>query len=371
MYKVLCLQGALALLSAFLIQGTLGTPCGLNQFEFLSRCFCKIGFDPRGDESDKGAGGDAAPKPTLMCDVPVGSIGGCPCPEDQLHLNNATWYWNGDTSERGIRCTNLCRSNNQIGVPYSIPVEWSDNNNWKQIGFYKKELTIASERRRHNHLIERLDEFAEGFASWGWLNGSHLGTVMEFGAGGYTQTRNILERTKGVTLSSVALLDPQINSYRQIKSCSFESGNLTIRPHPQSTVQAETSWPTQLVESTVEEYGQRRDRKVFDTVISMNVLVYAKNATAFLQTLHDSLRQGGLLLFHDRWFDAPAHSSRCKMSGFLVNVLQVKRPLLDHFLAQYTWQYYSTNQTAGQAFRQREWCRHDHERGYFVGGIKK
>lgn len=326
----------------------------------MGRCFCRIGFDPHGET------------PPLVCDVPVLSIGGCQCPEDRSFLHNASWYWQGDQSEKGIRCTNLCRSNNQVGAPYSIPLEWRDNNNWKQIGFYRKELTIASERRRSNHLIERLDEFAEGYNSWGWLNNSHLGDVIEFGAGGYTQIRNVLERTRGVTLSSISLLDPQIHSYRKIQGCSYEAGNLTVRPQRKSTVDRETSWPTHLIESTVEDFGRAARGQVFDTVISMNVLVYAQNATAFLQTLHDSLRQGGLLLFHDRWFDSPAVSSKCKMSGFLTNVLQVRRPLLDHFLSHYRWKYYSTNQTAGQAYRSRDWCpRNDNERGYFVGGIKK
>lgn len=39
----------------------------------------------------------------------------------------------------------------------------------------------------------RLREMANGFDHFKKLNNTHLGSVVEFGAGGYTQTRNIFE----------------------------------------------------------------------------------------------------------------------------------------------------------------------------------
>jgi hypothetical protein len=36
-------------------------------------------------------------------------------------------------------------------------------------------------------------EFSEAFKQWHYLNHTNLGKVIEFGSGGYTQTRNILE----------------------------------------------------------------------------------------------------------------------------------------------------------------------------------
>lgn len=335
--------------------------CGLNQILFLNKCWCKPGYDPYPSNSDG-----------LVCNVTVIKIGPCICepdkPNDRSFLTNESWYYEGDKGESGIRCTNLCKSNNQIGVPYSIPDEWRDNNHWKQIGFYKKELTIASERRRHNHLIERLDEFGQGYSQWQFLNNANLGSVIEFGAGGYTQTRNIMERTHGIHIENVTLVDPMIFQYKKIKSCSYETGSLRING---------TMYKTELSDLVVEEWGRHNSGAQFDTAVSMNVLVYAQDAFKFLQTLHDSLKPGGLLLFHDRWFDDPSKSSRCRMSGFMTNVLQVKRPLLDHFLSLFDFHrgsgtYYSTNQTDRAAFRSKSWCPNDdNEMAYFAAGRKK
>ena len=348
--------GAALLLDNITVQVT---QCGNNAELFLGRCFCSAGYDPWPS---------ADPKASMICNVTVSKIGPCDCPvDDRSFLTNDSWYWHDNKGELGIRCTSLCKSNSQIGAPRSVPAEWKDNNGWKQAGFYKKELTIASERRRHNHLLGRLDEFAEGFAMWHYLNNTNLGHVIEFGAGGYTQTRNILERTHGVTLSSVTLVDPLIHFYKAIQSCSFETGQLLVRGRA-------VAGNTTLVESTVEAWGAANKGHLFDTVICMNVLVYAQDAFKFLATLHAALKPGGLLLFHDRLFDHPAVSSACKMSGFMTNVLQVRRPLLEHFLSLFdTSTYYNTNQTIDQAYRSKHWCGtdRDNERGYFVAGRKK
>lgn len=192
--------------------------------------------------------------------------------------------------------------------------------------------------------------------------GKDLGDVIEFGAGGYTQLRNIMENVR-VTLKSVVLVDPLVNDYKLIKACSYESGRFTVNG---------TSFPTELSTSPVESFDLNlgRPRRQFDTVICMNVLVYAQNAYKFLTALYESVKPGGLLLFHERWFDNVVKSSVVcgKTSGFMVNVLQVTRPVLDHFMSHFTSELFlSTNQTANQQRRSRDWCRNeDQERSYWA-----
>jgi hypothetical protein len=239
-----------------------------------------------------------------------------------------------------------------------------------------------------------------------------------------------------VRVRSITLLDPKMDDYRSIRGCTYESGvfsfgdvsvpsttlsNLTVEEwghlhglyspslydpfsvsgtdvssasigshhneqhhkkhlaHTASNaVSSGTISSTVRISSSSSTSSLTEQRHQFDTVIVMNVLVYAKNAFQYLETVYNSVRPGGLLIFHDRWFDDPAVSSRCKMAGFLVNILQVRKPLLDHFLSEQFFDhsrspFFSTNQTSNQLRRSREWCRidWDNERGFWVALRKK
>ena len=125
---------------------------------------------------------------------------------------------------------------------------------------------------------------------------------------------------------------------------------------------------TTLVDLTVEEYGRQHASRRFDTVIMTNVMVFAQDALALLTTLHTALKIGGLLIFHERWFDNHAKSSHCKTAGFQVQIVQANKSLLDHFLSAFSSApWVSTNQTEGQLERSVNWCRKkDDERGYFA-----
>lgn len=155
------------------------TSCKKNEVLFMHRCFCEPGWensDPNG----------------LNCSVPLLQVGNCECEPNDVErkfLKDLSWQ-----HPLGYRCQALCRWNSQLGMPRSLPTEWYDNQKWKQLPFYQKDLP----KTRPSHMKERLKEFSDAFSSWGYLNGTNLGRVIEFGAGGYTQTRNILEVTHTV-----------------------------------------------------------------------------------------------------------------------------------------------------------------------------
>lgn len=112
--------------------------------------------------------------------------------------------------------------------------------------------------------------------------------------------------------------------------------------------------------------------KQFDTVVVMNVLVYSRDAFDFLETVYGSLRPGGLLIFHDRWFLDTVKSSECKTAGFEVNMIEVSKTLLDHFLSKFQHRpFLSTEQTELQIMRSRDWCGwKDDEQGYWAAVTK-
>jgi hypothetical protein len=164
-------------------------------------------------------------------------------------------------------------------------------------------------------------------------------------------------------MEEVTLIDPQVDDYITIRGCTYHSGVFQVNGQ---------RYKTHLNNTTVEKFGaaQRAAGLThrYDTVIMLNVLVYSLDAFDFLTTLHESLKPGGLLIFHDRWFSDIVKSSRCKTAGFFTNVLQVSKLLLDHFLSFYDTQpFLSTEQTEGQKMRSGYWCQGlDDERGYWA-----
>lgn len=153
------------------------TSCQKNEVLFMHRCFCEPGWENSSPEK-------------LDCSVPLLKVGNCDCEPNDLErtfLKNISWQ-----HPLGYRCQALCRWNSQLGMPRSLPTEWYDNQKWKQLPFYQKDLP----KTRPSHMRERLKEFSDAFGSWAYLNNTNLGRVIEYGAGGYTQTRNILEVKK-------------------------------------------------------------------------------------------------------------------------------------------------------------------------------
>ena len=158
-----------------------------------------------------------------------------------------------------------------------------------------------------------------------------------------------------MTFKSVTLLDPLVYKYASLKDSTFYSGKFQFN---------HLIYPTKMTNESVESFGEKyllsdfHNKQQYDTVIMLNALPYSKNAFEFLSTLYLVLKPGGLLIFHDRWFDDPVHSSKCNFFGFNLNIVQVARPLLDHFISKFEkFPYLTTNQTISQKMRSKKHCK--------------
>ena len=358
-----------------------------NEILFMDRCWCRPGWE------------SSVKRPSLKCDKPVENHGDCHCGPKDRHTGEVSPFkdsmtWNrylddknlGGGNYNDVRCYNLCRYNSEAGVPIAHPLEWKDNLYWKQIGFYTKELRICSFNLRHTHMRQRLDEFYESYDNFTFMynyksatGGKGLGRVVEFGAGGYTQTRNLLEHVN-ITVEHVTLVDPLIWPYGKLEGCSYRGGTLKVN---------NSAYPTTLANVSTETFGKRYlgenilnqtpldfvvpNATLFDTVIVMNVLVYSANAFEFLETIYRVLKPGGLLLFHDRYFLDMVKSSRCKTAGFQSHMIQVKKDFLDFFLSHFEHEpFLNTKQNSLQKDRSWSWCgNQDFEIGYFVAVRKR
>jgi hypothetical protein len=233
-----------------------------NEVLFMGKCWCEPGWAPPD------------------CKKPILTNGDCDCypdkPNDRSFLKNVTW-----THPKGYRCEALCKWNKDVGVARAPYTEWKDNQVWRQLSFYQKDLPKTV---KHNgtHLKARLDEFNEGFKGFTYLKGADFGDVIELGCGGYTQLRNVLER-QPIEVKSVTLVDPQINVYKNIEGCSYASGQLKAMGK---------TFPTTLHSKCTEDIPEVLVTEGFDTVIHMNVLVYARDAFKYLTTMYRILKPG-------------------------------------------------------------------------------
>ena len=305
------------------------SPCNATEILFMGRCFCETGW-----ESSTQAG----PSTVLNCTLPIRSIKGCKCERSLA----APTKFRADPDN--LNCKNFCNSNSQLGIPRSIPEVWKQREYGKQLPFYSLEYRKGGS----SHLKNRLLEFADGFSKWTYLNNTDFGDVIEFGAGPYTQLRNIMEHVN-VKVSSVTLVEPLLNGYMEINGCSYHTGSLVVNGR---------SLPTSLSNLTAEQFGVTNSKQ-YDTVIIMNVAGYALNLFTLLQALYDATKPNGILIFHERYYLNYLQSSNCNAASFRGNyIIMPTKGLMDHFLSFYGREpYYSLNQTKEAVSRSKDWCR--------------
>ena len=121
-------------------------------------------------------------------------------------------------------------------------------------------------------------EFAFGFDAYYALP-RELGSVIEFGAGPFTNARLILERHEA---DSLTLLDPLIADYITLDTCPYAGGVLC-------------GVPVTVIASTIEDW----EPEEFDTVIMINTLHHCQDAPLVLKRIEAAVNPGGLLVFYE------------------------------------------------------------------------
>jgi hypothetical protein len=101
---------------------------------------------------------------------------------------------------------------------------------------------------------------------------------------------------------------------------------------------------------------EKEKKEYFDTLISINVIEHTQDAFKYLTGLYLSLRKGGLLIFHDRYY----HDSAI-LNGDLYHPIRIKKIVLDRFLLGFKTLY--NNCSAGYGGRRGE-------EGYYIVAVK-
>ena len=169
--------------------------------------------------------------------------------------------------------------------------------------------------------IDQIAAF-NGFKS---LPTTHLGHVLEVGAGPYTKTRLLLETRTDLVVTSVTLVDPLLNEYQSNPKIetSYTDGNLKVR--------GGEVIPTTLMQASGEDALPKAD-----TVILVNTLEHCFNAVVVLNNIYQALKPGGVLLFGESFatelqLQTPSSDSCHPIQlrkSFLLEYLSYYHPLL-------------------------------------------
>lgn len=238
-------------------------------------------------------------------------------------------------------CAYLCYSNPAYGVavvPYALwnEAQTAESALWKQVG-----QSLDSNAN---------DRAAEHWTAFNMYNTllehqlTNLGRVIEVGAGPWTQLKALLHIRPEVTVQEFVIWEPGADKYmKTVTSCSYRDGKSLLRWSPDASGSLQHSFPVRVIAQPGEALTTSSTNtssslssntlsivsgQQFDTLISINVIEHVQDAFTYLAQLYHSLRSGGLLILHERYYD-----NHGLLQGDRYHPVRIKRPVLDHFLS--------------------------------------
>ena len=158
---------------------------------------------------------------------------------------------------------------------------------------------------------------------------------------------------------------------KEVKSCSYKDRihlskwDQNIEKYHQFPISVvgdggellSTSTSTSLrVNNNNSSSSNSNKQEYYDTLISINVLEHVQDAFQYLNGLYYSIKKGGYLILHERYYD-----DSTIINGDNYHPIRIKRILLDHFLSGFHIIYNNCNASYEGRLG---------EQGYYVVAIK-
>jgi SAM-dependent methyltransferase len=212
---------------------------------------------------------------------------------------------------------------------------------WKAAQKAEGDLWVREANGLRDDQNDRAGEHLASFSHFMSISEGHelknvkLGRVIEVGAGPWTQLKGILHARPDLApgVDEFTVWEPNAARYmRAVTSCSYRTGDKLqrmdgqgVHPFPVkiqsnggellSTANAGSA--TGTAGSTTGASGSSTDTTTgsttagttgtsgtaYDTVISINVLEHVQDVFQYLTGLYLALKPGGLLIFHDRYYE--------------------------------------------------------------------
>lgn len=184
--------------------------------------------------------------------------------------------------------------------------------------------------------------------------GKNLGTVIEVGAGPWTQLKGMLHIRPDIQVQSFTVWEPGANRYiREVSSCSYKVPGKLAKFNGNGF----HSFPVTINSQGGELLADTSSHDTYDTLISINVIEHVQDAFSYLTGLYLVLKKGGTLIMHERYYSDDQITNADKF-----HPVRIKREVLDRFLGGFRIIYNNCN----SKFDNRPG-----EKGYYVIAIKK
>jgi len=246
-------------------------------------------------------------------------------------------------------CSYLCFSHISYGsavVPISLwkSAQQAEGDLWHEVSSWQNGAD-SNDRSEEHHLA---------FDKFSCLDkGTTLGSVIEVGAGPWTQLKGMLHIRPDIQVQSFMVWEPGADRYMsEVSSCSYKtSGKLTKFNgsgfHP---------FPVTINSRGGELLTDSSSHNLYDTLISINVIEHVQDAFSYLTGLYLVLKKGGLLILHERYY-----SDDQITQGDKFHPVRIKRAVLDRFLSGFKILYNNCH---------AKFDNRPGEKGYYVIAIK-
>lgn len=162
---------------------------------------------------------------------------------------------------------------------------------------------------------------------------------MEVGCGPWTQLGFMLDKRSTWVVDNITLWEPSAADYQaSVPNCAYKDGKLRGRP-------------VRVVSKGAEEINGVEE---FDTIMLTNVLEHVQDVYAILSRIYTALRPGGILIFHDRWWDtydyttpvSPTNANGLRPLDHMLHPIRCSRRVFEHFLGRFEPWHKSINHEA-------------------------
>mmetsp|Transcript_21399 Transcript_21399/g.50876 ORF Transcript_21399/g.50876 Transcript_21399/m.50876 type:complete len:413 (-) Transcript_21399:165-1403(-) len=257
-----------------------------------------------------------------------------------------------DTWNNPFICAYLCYSHQDYGVTVIPKTIWhaaqeQEGAVWKKLGGNN----------------DRAGEHITAFHKYQDVTNRQLGDVIEVGSGPWTQSRFLFKTVPEVisTVKSFTVYEPGAEFYiDNVRTCAYK--DRTALQIPNSPTRDVYKFPLHIIGTGGESLLDHPTQ--YDTLVSINVIEHVQNAYSYLTGLHRALKPGGLLIYHDRFFDDP-NEGNCVLGVNHYHPIRITRMVLDMFLDQFEEIFRSTEPTSRMV---KSGC---NEKPVYFIGIKK